>query len=237
MDVYGNITLSEGGVINNLTLPNGTAFPANGNLGQKFYLTEPIDGNTPKGEYSHNGTTWVHKPTRAQIKQMLADKAAPKSYKTIGVCNVSHNLGPAGNSVFTNRAVVRIANGMPVDKPLPGIWIDPADYPAGTKLKIHIHLSVNNMASSTAWPLSMRKVTRPASSGGAAALVTYTLDATLLGTVVFTSPHAALAEKDVESAEFDMPSTAGLYAFAYTQSAPNAAGSVHQMTASLKAYY
>lgn len=237
MRVNGNITLGESGKIENLTLSSGTAFPDNGNLGEKFFLSTGIDADTPKGEYEHDGTAWQHIPTLAETKALIINKLSPKTDKVIGVAEVQHNLSPIGTNVFTNRAVARIANGLPVDKPLPGIWIDPADYPAGTKLRFHLHISVNNTTSSTTtWTVGLRKFLRPA-AGGAAGIVIYSLDTPILGAIVVASPQTALAERDFDSVEFDMPATAGLYGFAYTQSGANAAGSVHHMTATLTAFY
>lgn len=235
MHVNGNITLGEGGKINNLTLPHGTSFPANGNLGEKFFLSTGIDADTPKGEYEHDGTAWKHIPTLAEIKSLLATQA--QSFRTVARACVSHNVTTAtGTPLFTNHAVIKIASAFPADRPLPVIWIDPADYPADTKLRIHVHLSQNETQAGFGITLGLRKVTRPASGGGTAAVL-YTLDATILGQVVIAGPQAVRAEKEGVSAEFNMPSTAGLYAFAYTTSSPGAAGACTQMTATLQAKY
>lgn len=52
MKVYGNVTLSEGSDIKNLTVPNGPVFPENPNAGELFYL----DG---VGLSCHDGANWV----------------------------------------------------------------------------------------------------------------------------------------------------------------------------------
>lgn len=55
MKVNGNLTVAEGGKIVNLTLPSGTAFPANENEGEMFVLTADINGYN-RGLYAYDGT-------------------------------------------------------------------------------------------------------------------------------------------------------------------------------------
>lgn len=42
MKVYGNVTLSEGSDLKNLTIDHGSSFPANGNVGELFTFQERI---------------------------------------------------------------------------------------------------------------------------------------------------------------------------------------------------
>ena len=49
----GNLELTEGASIKNLTIPSGTSFPANGNLGELFILLPS------KVLHIHNGEEWA----------------------------------------------------------------------------------------------------------------------------------------------------------------------------------
>lgn len=55
MKVNGNISVMEGGKIINLTLPSGTAFPANENEAELFILTADIT-DYKRGMYAYDGT-------------------------------------------------------------------------------------------------------------------------------------------------------------------------------------
>lgn len=51
MKVYGNVTLSEGSDVKNLTVPHGDAYPQNPNVGELFY-------HNVLGLSFHNGQVW-----------------------------------------------------------------------------------------------------------------------------------------------------------------------------------
>ena len=51
MKIYGNITLSEGSDLNNLTVAHGVAFPTNPNVGELFY-------HDSFGFVYHDGVKW-----------------------------------------------------------------------------------------------------------------------------------------------------------------------------------
>lgn len=51
MKVYGNVTLSEGSDLNNLTVAHGATFPANPNVGELFY-------HDAFGFVYHDGIKW-----------------------------------------------------------------------------------------------------------------------------------------------------------------------------------
>ena len=55
MKINGNLTVSEGGKIVNLTLPSGNAFPENENEAELFVLTADIQGYQ-RGMYAYDGT-------------------------------------------------------------------------------------------------------------------------------------------------------------------------------------
>lgn len=238
MRVNGNIDLVEGCAIVNLSLPTGTEFPANPSLGEQFYLTVDISTEQPKGEYWYDGNSWEHKPTLAYVKAQLATGQAP-SFKTIARACVAHNITTSGGvNLLTNRGVTKTTTGQGVTIPLPAVWLDRDDFPEGTKLRFRAHLSQNETAASVGFVLSLRKVTRPgAGGGGGAGIVIYATDSTSIASVTFNSSQGARAEKNVVTAEFDVPNITGLYAFYYTQSAPTPSGSVSVITATLQAKY
>lgn len=56
MKTFGNLSLSEGSDITNLTVSRGPTFPANGNSGELFYYTGV---GQDVGLYINDGTSWV----------------------------------------------------------------------------------------------------------------------------------------------------------------------------------
>ena len=52
MKSYG-LTLAEGSEITNITIPSGTSFPTNENIGEFFFKSDENE------LYIHDGTDWV----------------------------------------------------------------------------------------------------------------------------------------------------------------------------------
>lgn len=238
MHINGNITLSEGGVIQNLTLPSGAAFPANANLAEKFTLTEAIDADHPAGEYHYDGTAWQNLPTLAEVKTLISDIEVTPTFKMVGRGLTSLPALSADSYWFDSAQAVAVSAGVPSASPLTSIHIDPADYPTGAKLRLCINANVNNTGTASSFVVSMRKVNRPGSSGGAADQVIYTPDSTALGSISIPSADlVALASLHYYSAEFDMPSTAGTYAFLLEQTTNMTTDSCIQFIATVQAKY
>lgn len=233
MNVNGNITLSEGGVVTNLTLPSGTAFPANGNLAEKFTLTEALDADHPAGEYTHDGTTWQNLPTLAEVKTLLT--SVPVSFHYISKVLVSVPALSADSYWFNNAQATAISAGLPSATPLTATYLDPADFPAGAKLRLSLTANVNAVGTASSFVISMRKVTRPGSLGGTTDQVIYTADSTALGSISVPSADlVAQANLHYYSSEFDVP-TAGNYAVVLVQTTDMTTDSCIQFSATLQA--
>ena len=67
MKIYGNVTLSEGSDVKNLTIATGSVYPSNANVGELFY-------HSVNGLMVHNGTTWIPASNTSTISyQTLID--------------------------------------------------------------------------------------------------------------------------------------------------------------------
>lgn len=233
----GNLTLAEGAVITNLTLPNGAAFPANPNLGEKYTLSSAIDANHPAGEYHYDGTAWQNLPTAAEVAALIASSTLVPSFKFVARALVSQPAVSADSFWFNGGQAISSSAGIPSAAPLTSIYIDPANYPAGTKLRLGLNANVNNVGTASSFAVSLRKVNRPASGGGADQVI-FTPDSTALGSIsVPNTDLVANASTHYYSSEFDMPSTAGMYAFLLVQTTNMTTDSCIQFIATLQAKY
>jgi hypothetical protein len=243
MKVNGNITLSEGGVVNNLTLPRGTAFPANANVGEKFRLTTAIDANTPAGEYSHDGTSWHNQPTLEEVKTLVSNAGgAVAYYRIIGEARTGFGTQAAGHYIFTNAGANALTAGTGIVNfsasiTVPFLWIDPADYPVGTKFRLRAQI-YSNIATVSDFVISLRKVTRTAASQSNGSSLSFTVDLTnQIGPVSFTGGQASGVIRTGVSADFTMLATADLYCLAFVQTNTMTANSACLIEAQIQAKY
>lgn len=89
MKVNGDFVLGEGGVVVNLTLPSGNAFPGNANHAEMFVLNTQITGYAP-GLYNYDGTAkkWMLVADYATVVNLLKQHT---DNKDIHVGNWSQN--------------------------------------------------------------------------------------------------------------------------------------------------
>lgn len=239
MKINGNLVIAEGGIVKNLTLPSGTDFPANANLAEKFTLTADIDVDHPAGEYHHDGVAWQNLPTLSELQALIAEGGSASTYfKLIFTALTSQPTVAAGTYWFDSAQAISVTAGLPSTAPLTNMRIDPADYPTGSKLRISVCANVNAASTAASFVVSLRKVNRPASNGGAADQVVYSMDTTALGSVSIPSASlVAQASLHYYSAEFDMPESAGSYAFVFVQTGSMSSNSCIQFIATLQAKY
>jgi len=233
-----NMTLSEGSVINNITLPSGPVFPANPNMGEKFALTA-LFGTFTAGEYHHTGATWERLAATNEVQAAIsaAISAIPTTYKAIGAVQAGVSAISAGTYWLNNVQPLVTATGLPVTSPLPIFYLDPAAYPVGATLRLNLNVNVNAIATASTITISLRKVTRPVSLGGGAGLVIYNADATALAPIVIPSASLKVsASLHYYSADIAIPA-AGMYALVMVLTPTMTASSSLQISTTVEVKY
>lgn len=136
MKVFGDISLSEGSEVRNMTLDHGPSFPANPNIGELFY-------HDTLGLSYHDGTQWLQAssggtltiPDNSITNAKLADIAiTPGTYDRVTVN--SKGIVTAGSSVDSD-GIISTLGFTPVNK-AGDIMTGSLGFPAtsGTALKI-----------------------------------------------------------------------------------------------------
>lgn len=231
MKVNGSITIVEGGVVHNLTLPSSAVFPANGNRGELFSIAANSDPATwPDGLYFHDGTVWRNIPNLAEVKTLinnaLGGGAGTAYFRPM--LRVSTLIGALGIGTYwavPNAGALIVTT--PLTSPLNLIYLDPADFPTGTKLRLRASYSQNNTASAAIdFTVGLRKVGKPSTTGGSSQQMIYQADATDVASVVVSGGIASKAMGRVSTAEFDIP-VAGFYTFVITLSNSNNGSGTH----------
>jgi hypothetical protein len=231
MKVNGNITIVEGGVVHNLTLPSSPTFPENGSRGELFSLAGHADPTTwPDGFYHHDGTTWKHVPNLTKVQELIAAALGGVAARFRPVLNVSTLVGAQGIGSYwaMPNVVVLSITGTLTTIPLNLFYYDPADYPAGTKFRITAAYSQNNSPTATIdFTIGLRKVGKPSTTGGTGTQMIYLADASDVANVVQAGGIGSKAMGRIVSAEFEMPNVAGHYGFVITLSNTNSNAGTH----------
>lgn len=227
MKVNGDLVIVEGGKVVNLTLPDGTTFPANGNLGELFSLHGHSDQTTnPDGLYHHNGTAWKNIATLDQVKALVGGGGSTPYFRPmLRVATLIGALGIGTYWAVPNIAALAVTGTLTSTLNL--IYLDPADFPAGTKLRMSATYSQNNTASAAIdFTVGLRKVGKPSTTGGTGQQMIYQADASDVNSVTLTGGIASKAMGRMVSTEFDIPA-AGFYTFVITLSNSNNGSGTH----------
>lgn len=245
MKVNGSLILVEGGVIENLTLPSGAVFPDNGNLGELFSLSATQLENMADGFYHHDGTDWRNLPTLAEVQAMLDAIEIPGGSTPFTSFKALHNartmitsaLAAGDYWALDGAAVILTTTGVGTVV-LPLMHYDPADYATGTKFRLSVNVNQNAVAGSATNTISvgLNKVLRPATGGGGTNVVVYDASPTDVVNVQFTEP-AIKASFNLVSAEVEMPTEAGFYAFHINTTGANPTSASTHIDITLQAKY
>ena len=235
MKVNGNLILVEGGVVENLTLPSGADFPANGSLGELFILSATELENMADGFYHHDGIAWRNLPTLAEVVALVNSIEVVEGQEPFTAFRpllnartmVQQSIAAGDYWVNDGLSLSVVGVGIGVGA-LPLFYYDPADYPVGTKFRLSVNINQNNAAGSGANTLTVGtcKVARPAGSGGSTNVVIYTPDGVDVMSVSLNAIPAKASYNSV-SAEVSMPAEAGFYAFRINNSATSNASATH----------
>ena len=228
MKVNGDLVIVEGGVVKNLTLPSDSTFPSNGSRGELFSVHGHADSTTyPDGLYHHNGTAWDNIASLDQVKALIASGGAtPRFRPHMRLSTIVTSQGIGTYWALPNLTVVAIASALGTT-PLNMVYLDPADFPSGTKLRISATYSQNNTATAAIdFTIGLRKVGKPATSGGTGTSMLYQADASDVASVTQAGGIAGKAMGRIVSSEFDVPA-AGFYTFVVTLSNSNGSSATH----------
>jgi len=233
MKVNGDLVIVEGGVIKNLTLPSDSVFPANGNRGELFSVHGHTDAtNYPDGLYHHDGTAWRNIAPLAKVKALIEAAGLGASvvtqWRTLYKVATGISSQAAGTFWFVpDIGPIAVASAFSTTV-MSSFWYDPADYPAGTKFRLNLIYNQNSVASNPIdFTLGLRKVLRPAGSGGTTTQLIYAADTADVSSIVVNGPIPIKTQAHLLSAEFTMPTEAGQYCFVITLSGANVTSATH----------
>jgi len=229
MKVNGDLVIVEGGKIVNLTLPDGSTFPGNGNIGELFSLHGHADQtNFPDGLYHNTGAAWKNIATLDQVKSLINGGGSTAVFRPI--LRISTIVGAQGLGKYwaiPNLTVADMSSAL-TTVPLNLIYLDPADFPVGAKLRISATYSQNNNGTVNAdFTIGLRKVNKPsATTGGNGTQMIYAAESTDTASVTISGGIGSKAFGRLQSAEFDIP-VAGFYTFAISLANTNTNAATH----------